>query len=209
MDDGSQDATQEILKRLSDRNGNLRVLYNQKNMGSGASLWRGFREARGEYVISNFADRPFNVEELPAFMKIFNSGGVGFIVGVRKNRSANSLFRKGTSLLNFFVVRALFGLHIGDFQFVQMYKKEIIDKMHIISKHTFAAPEMIIKALSLGYRYEEYHTDFHPRPGGKAKYSNFPLILRSAWEILGFFWRWEVLDEKAKFGSHVNLRTRS
>ncbi|MEI7752649.1 MAG: hypothetical protein WCJ71_11260, partial [Candidatus Omnitrophota bacterium] len=86
--------------------------------------------------------------------------------------------------------------------------KEIIDRMDIVSKHTFAAPEMIIKALSLGYRYKEYCTDFHPRSEGKAKYSNIFLILRSAWEILVFFWRWEVLSEKAKLKSPVSLRKR-
>jgi len=208
VDDGSKDATQAILKRLSDRNDRLRVLYNQKNMGSGASLWRGFREAKGEYVISNFADRPFNMEELPALIDICNSGSVDFIIGVRKNRLANSLFRKGTSLLNFFIVKVLFGVNVGDFQFVQMYKKEIIDKIHIVSNHTFVAPEIIIKALSLGYRYKEYCTDFYPRSKGKAKYSNFHLILRSAWEILVFFWHWVVLNEKAKFKSQVNLRVR-
>jgi hypothetical protein len=79
-----------------------------------------------------------------------------------------------------------------------MYKKEIIDKINIISRHTFVAPEIIIKALALGYKYKEYRADFFPRTKGKAKYSDLLFILKSVLEIFVFYWHWEILKEKRR-----------
>ena len=196
VDDGSGDGTREILGKLSDQNEKLKVFYNKKNIGSGASLWRGLKGAAGEYLISDFADRPFDLDELPALIKILSSGNIDFVIGVRKDRSANSFFRKITSFLNYFLVRFLFGVGVSDFQFVQMYKKEVIDKINIISRHTFVAPEIIIKAMSLGYKYKEYRADFYPRTKGRAKYSDLWFILKSVVEIFVFYWHWEILKEK-------------
>jgi glycosyltransferase involved in cell wall biosynthesis len=85
VDDGSVDGTPKILEKLSGQNEKIKVFYNEKNMGSGASLWRGFKEATGAYLISNFADRPFDLHELPALIDIFNSGNIDFVIGVRRD----------------------------------------------------------------------------------------------------------------------------
>jgi glycosyltransferase involved in cell wall biosynthesis len=186
VDDASDDGPSEILSAIAPRY-NIRLTRNPVNLGSGMALWRGFRAARNELVVSNFADRPFDLGELVNILPFFSSGAVDFAVVVRRDRSANSFFRKITSWMNFLLIRALFGTEIKDFQFVQIYRKRVLENINITSKHTFVAPEIIIKAILSGYKYKQYVSDFHPRPEGRSKYSNPWLILASASEIFLFF----------------------
>lgn len=186
VNDGSNDGTGEILKRMSIFNNKLIVIDNRTNFGSGYSLWNGFKEAKKELIISNFADRPFDLNELPNILHIFDNEKPDFIVVIRKDRSANTLFRKITSILNYILIRLLFRVKVKDFQFAQIYRKKILKDINVESKHTFVAPEIIIKLVSLGYKYKEYKANFYPRLKGKPKYSNPKFIIKSCLELLKF-----------------------
>lgn len=61
VDDGSLDATQEIVERFSDRG--VRLLRQPRNAGKGAAVRRGMLEASGRYRIFSDADFSTPVEE--------------------------------------------------------------------------------------------------------------------------------------------------
>src|SRR5262245_38443217 len=52
VDDGSRDATRELLRSLPERNGNgsTRVIRHERNQGRGATVSDGFRAAAGEFA---------------------------------------------------------------------------------------------------------------------------------------------------------------
>ncbi|MGB2822166.1 MAG: glycosyltransferase, partial [Phycisphaerae bacterium] len=56
VNDGSTDDTPEILAEYARRDGRIRVLTNDRNMGIFASLNRGLDVCRGEYVVRMDAD---------------------------------------------------------------------------------------------------------------------------------------------------------
>ena len=56
VNDGSTDDTAEILAEYARRDGRIRVLTNDRNMGIFASLNRGLDVCRGEYVVRMDAD---------------------------------------------------------------------------------------------------------------------------------------------------------
>src|SRR3984885_15713046 len=51
VDDGSRDASREILAELKTEHPQIRTLLQPKNMGKGAALHRGIRDATGGFVI--------------------------------------------------------------------------------------------------------------------------------------------------------------
>lgn len=186
VNDGSLDATAEILNRISTKNPKIRIFHNYKNLGSGVSLWRGFKESTKELILSNFADRPFDLMDLKFIVPLFDSKELDFVIIVRGDRGANSLFRKLTSYINFLLIRLLFDVKINDFQFVQIYRKSVFSEINIVSTGTFVPPELMIRLVSRGGRYEQVRCKFHRRTKGKSKCGRLSEYAKTFKEMITF-----------------------
>jgi glycosyltransferase involved in cell wall biosynthesis len=187
VDDASTDDTAKILFGLEKKfSAKLRVLRNEHNLGGGTSLLKGFKQARFDHIGTNFADRPFDLKELKNIFPLFEQGN-DFVVVCRTDRSANSLYRKITSLVNYHLIRSLFQVDVGDFQFVQVYKRPVLENLKIGAKRTFVPAEIIIKALHKGWSMAEYKAKFHKRTKGRAKCGH-PRIIITALKDIFTFW---------------------
>lgn len=51
IDDCSRDGSRDLLAQLQKEHPQIRVLFQPKNLGKGAALHRGIREATGDFVI--------------------------------------------------------------------------------------------------------------------------------------------------------------
>lgn len=198
VNDDSSDQTGQIVDRYAQLNPNVKPIHNKNNLGSGRSLFIGLKRAQYDFILTNFADLPFDIKELSGILTLLDKAEIDFVVITRRDRKANSIYRKITSLVNYWLIRTLFNLKTKDFQFVQVYKKKVIDAINISSKGTFVPPEIIIKALHEGFKMKEYNTVFHPRVGGNAKYGNPRLILQTIYEIAVFWYRWIILGQRIK-----------
>jgi len=197
VDDGSIDKTGEIIDRYASNHPYVRPIHNILNEGSGKSLFIGLKKARYDFIITNFIDLPFDLRELNNILPLFKDPGVDFINVTRKNRKANPFFRKITSWLNYWFIRIIFNIKIGDFQFVQVYRKRVLDTINVQSSGTFVPPEIIIKALHTGFKMYEYNTDFHPRLAGTSKCGNPKTIIETICEITKFWFSWILLRKRA------------
>src|SRR3974377_282214 len=65
VDNCSTDGTREQLQRLA--YSDVRVIYHERNLGKGASVRTGFREARGDYGVIQDADFEYAPNELALF----------------------------------------------------------------------------------------------------------------------------------------------
>lgn len=193
VNDGSTDKTGQIADKLVKTSEHIEVIHNPKNLGSGRSLLIGFKKARYDLVLTNFVDRPFDLKELGDIFPLFDDGRVDFVVVTRQDRSANSFYRKITSLVNYWLIKVLFNVKVGDFQFVQIYKKVILNDINIDATRTFVPPELIIKALIRGYRMKEFRTKFYPRTKGKSKCGRPRVILKTLHDLLRFWLKWKIL----------------
>ena len=83
VDDGSTDGTRDVLPKLEDKHDDVRVFFQERNMGKGAALRRGFQEAGGDLVIVQDADMEYDPKEIPKLLAPVVSGHADVVFGSR------------------------------------------------------------------------------------------------------------------------------
>ncbi|WP_410820225.1 glycosyltransferase family 2 protein [Micromonospora sp. 050-3] len=116
VDDGSTDATAEILGRLDDAR--LRVVTHPRNAGKGAAIKTAVDSARGEYMVILDADLEYDPQDIPRLLAPVLEGHATVVYGNRTfgSHSAYSFWyvvgnRGVTTAAN-----VLFNSYIGDLE---------------------------------------------------------------------------------------------
>jgi glycosyltransferase involved in cell wall biosynthesis len=83
VDDGSTDSSREILQDLQTQHPEVRAFLQPRNMGKGAALRRGIREATGEFVVIQDADLEYDPAEYPILLEPLIDGKADVVYGSR------------------------------------------------------------------------------------------------------------------------------
>lgn len=81
VDDGSRDATAEILGRVDDPR--LRLISHPRNLGKGAAVRTAVRSAEGEYMVMLDADLEYDPQDLPKLLGPVLDGRARVVYGNR------------------------------------------------------------------------------------------------------------------------------
>ena len=82
VDDGSSDGTREILAEYDGKHG-VRVMEQLENLGKGAAVARGLREATGDIMIIQDADLEYDPDEYPIVLRPILEGKADVVYGSR------------------------------------------------------------------------------------------------------------------------------
>jgi len=74
VDDGSRDNSLTILREFATENPRVRIVELARNFGQHAAILAGFRECRGEVVVTLDADLQNPPEEIPRLLKAIEAG---------------------------------------------------------------------------------------------------------------------------------------
>ena len=183
IDDASSDRTGDLALEVARRYPQLHVYRNDRNLKQGGSLERGFDLARCEWVMHNAIDYPFDFDDLPALLPYVRSANV--IVARRKSYPGISRLRAVVSWGNRLLLRSLFGTRITDFNFVQLYRRSVLQGQASVSHATsFITPEKIIRAQKSGYRVVEVEVEYRRRERGAPSSVTVANILRALLDML-------------------------
>ncbi|WP_226702300.1 glycosyltransferase family 2 protein [Microbulbifer elongatus] len=94
VDDGSDDETGAVANSFG-----AKVVRHQTSLGNGASIKRGFREAKSDWVLFMDADGQHRPEDIPKLLDKVNTGGFDMVVG---SRNAGGQANRGRWLANSF-----------------------------------------------------------------------------------------------------------
>ena len=176
VDDGSVDNTCQVLNRLAQENGRIRVVSYEKNRGRGMALRSGFRASRGEVIVSIDADLSYDPRYIPGVFETLRAekdidvvlaspympgGGVQGVPFLRLWIS-----RLGNRVLRFAMPNRIYtstGIFRG-------YRRKVLDSLELESEGKEIHLEILSKIIALGYRVKEVPAILKGRKKGKSKF---------------------------------------
>jgi glycosyltransferase involved in cell wall biosynthesis len=187
VNDGSTDRTATIAEELRRADKRVRIIHHPRNFGPGSGVFTGIEVSEGEFVIFIPADLALDINEL--YKYIDASRTCDLVVGIRSDRRDYSLPRKFVSLVNIALIKLLFGMKERQFNYIHMYRREMLERIDIESRGVFITAEIMIKARDLGYRLHEIDITYVPRVAGKATCGKFVVIREAITDLLKFWWK--------------------
>lgn len=166
VDDGSTDGSMQVLTELHKKDPQVRVVQFRRNYGKSAALGLGFKEARGELIVTLDADLQDEPHEIPKLVKKLEEG-FDLVSGWKKIRN-DPFIKKNTSKLFNFVTRKMTGLRIHDMNCgLKVYRREVTDTVNVYGQlHRF----LPVLAQWQGFKVGEVVVKHSPRKYGKTKF---------------------------------------
>jgi len=172
VDDGSTDKTGWLASRHK-----ARVLNNGTNQGKGYALRKGLRSANGNIVVTMDGDgshRPEDIQDL--LTPLLN--GADIVIGSRfagkiEKGAIKRLHVVGNHLFNVLIMLLTRKLVTDSQSGFRAYKKEVIEKIKIVSRGYDVETELTVKALKRGFVVQEKPITCERRKGGYTKLDFF------------------------------------
>jgi len=193
LDDCSNDGTRDLLKKLKYKYAKLKLIWHKKNTGYGKAILDLFYNSRGDYVLNIPGDNQIPASNLIKFWKYKDKYDI--IIGYRKNRKDN-LYRVIQSYFYNLILSLIVSKRLYDVNSSKLIKKEIIDKIKLETKSSYAEPsaELCLKAIKKGYKVHEIVIKHKKRTYGKNRTGNKVFGLLTTFVIVrDLFNLWNVI----------------
>jgi glycosyltransferase involved in cell wall biosynthesis len=150
VDDGSTDGSREILEQLQVERPQIRIVLQPKNMGKGAALQRGIREATGDYVVIQDADLEYDPAEYTVLLEPLIEGRADVVYGsrflsARPHRVLYFWHSVGNWILTL-LSNALTNINLSDMETCyKAFRREVIQSIPLQEKRFGFEPEITVK----------------------------------------------------------------
>lgn len=130
IDDGSTDGSFNKAKEINTKNSRFHCIKLRKNYGKSSALAVGFKNAKGDIIITMDADLQDDPEEIPELVSKINSG-YDLVSGWKKVRYDPFIKKHTSKFFNFFA-SMISGIRLHDFNCgLKAYKKDVIKSIKI------------------------------------------------------------------------------
>ena len=173
IDDYSTDGTKELYSDLP-----YKILYHEKNMGKGAALRDGIKEASGDIVIIQDADLEYNPSDYIPLVNLIKEDKADVVYGSRflgNQNNGNFLFlsfvaNKTLTLLT----QILYKTKLTDMETCyKAFRSGIIKNIEIESNRFDFEPEITAKILRQNIRFSELPITYNARTNAEGKKINW------------------------------------
>jgi glycosyltransferase involved in cell wall biosynthesis len=163
IDDGSQDGTADVLRRIAAQYPFLRIATHRAQRGIADALKTGSDIAAGRILVFWPADLQYLPGDIPALVAPILAGEADIVTGTKQGHYD----RRFVSWVYNGLCRWLFGVRVTDLNSVKAYRREVMDVVPMRPDwHRF----MVVIAAGQGYRLTERPVPLHPRRAGRSKF---------------------------------------
>ena len=203
IDDGSTDHTWEIASDYQKTRPWLRLYRNDRNRGSGYNTKLAISLAQKDYLFWQTVDWSYDITVLGESFHLLDTYDV--LQGVRLqtispqgmlwSRSDNPI-KAIISVVNYTLIRFLFGLPLRDYQNVTVYPTRLIQSVPLESESAFTNPECLLKTWWKGATIKEIPVPFIRRSKGVAKGTRIKYVISSIEDVIYWWFRWVVVGKR-------------
>jgi glycosyltransferase involved in cell wall biosynthesis len=166
VDDGSIDRSFAILEEMHKKDRRVKAVRFRRNFGKSAALSVGFKEARGEYVVTMDADLQDDPAEIPGLIQTLGDG-YDLVSGWKRKRH-DPISKTIPSRFFNFVTARMTGIPIHDFNCgLKAYRREVVKEISVYGELHRYIPALAHWA---GYRVGERVVNHRPRKYGRTKF---------------------------------------
>lgn len=181
VDDGSNDRTGELARRLAASDPCVRVCAHERNRGYGAALRTGIDAATMPWLLLTDADLQFDLAQLTELTPL--AASYDLIIGRRTPRR-DPLYRRVYGHTWNWLIRRALELPVRDVDCAfKLARTELLQAIELRSTGAMISPELVARALARGARLVEVDVAHRPRRAGAQTGASPRVILRALSEL--------------------------
>lgn len=188
INDSSTDGSLQLLENLATSRPYLKIISFLSNCGQTAAFDAGFRNARGDVIVTMDADLQNDPKDIPKLLKLIEAGN-DYVTGIREKRKDGYILRTFPSQIANFIIRKVTNTNTKDLGCsLKAYRKHIIDHLYLYGEmHRFIG----VLVESMGVKTARVSVSHRPRVAGVSKYGlnrTFKVLLDliTVWFMKGF-----------------------
>lgn len=186
VDDGSRDATWQLIQQTAKEDPRVRGVRLERNYGQSAALWAGITAARGRHIITLDSDLQNDPKDVPAFLAALANFDCVCGTRVAARSQGDSWVRIASSRIANWVRNKLSGEQIEDAGCgYRAFKRECVaDLKFFKGMHRFLPTLFRME----GFSVTEIPISHHPRFAGQSHYGVWNRLFASFYDLLAVRW---------------------
>jgi glycosyltransferase involved in cell wall biosynthesis len=189
VDDGSTDGTREILRELEQEQ-LVRVFLHEKNLGKGAAVTTGIRNAEGDIIIIQDADLEYDPRDYPGLLKPLEENLADVVYGSRflgGPRRTTMFWHMVANHILTFMTNILYNNILTDMETgYKVFRSSVVRDLKINARRFDFEPEFTAKILKRRYRIFEVPITFTPRDYDEGKKIKISDAFVAVWTLLRY-----------------------
>ena len=192
VDDGSQDATSQIVTRLADELPGVQLIRHEHNQGKGAAVRTAIAASTGSIVLIQDADLEYDPADIPKLLAPLLAGVADVVYGTRlrggEPQRAHLFWHYAGNRFLSLLTNVLFNTTISDMEVgYKAFDGDLVRSLKIVS-HDFAfEPEITARVLlTPGIRLYEVPISYYGRTYAEGKKIVFMDGVIALWLVIRF-----------------------
>jgi glycosyltransferase involved in cell wall biosynthesis len=190
VNDGSTDATKEILDRLHAAGRIEQVIHQPRNLGKGAAVRAGIRAATGHVIVIQDADLEYDPGEFPILLDPIRSGMADAVFGSRFHGGPRRVLffwhSVGNRLLTL-LSNMLTDLTLSDMETCyKMVRADILKSLPLVSSRFGIEVELTARLAKAGARIWEVPISYSGRTYDEGKKIDWRDGVAALWHVFRF-----------------------
>ncbi len=200
VDDGSSDATGQIVKGWIKKDSRVRVLTHLKPHGIGASFWDGVDASSASAVVLLPGDNEVYPQEIFKYCDLL--AHVDIVIPFVFNEEVRPPLRKAISKLFRRIVNTTFGVNFNYTNGTCLYRRSVLKEINSRDGGFFYQTDILVRLAAKGYLFAEVPCRLGVRKQGRAKALSIRSFLRVLRGYARLFWDLRLAAPKEAFTAY-------